>query len=108
MSNNEYLTSISMKIIWHSGNARTKANKALDELAEHKFDRAKELMEEARNEIILAHQAQTKIIQEEASGEHYEPSLLFSHAQDTLMTIMSELNITEKLIMLFETLENKR
>ena len=58
---------------------------------------------EAREDIKKAHQEQTEIIQKEAAGEHYKTCLLFTHAQDTLMTIMSEVNLTEKMIILFES-----
>ena len=43
-----------------------------------------------------------EIIQAEAAGEQYTSCLLFTHAQDTLMTIMSEVNLTEKMITIFE------
>lgn len=58
---------------------------------------------EARIEITKAHQEQTEIIQKEAAGVHYESCLLFTHAQDTLMTIMSEVNLAEKMILVFES-----
>jgi len=32
------------------------------------------------------------------SGEKYEYSMLFAHAQDTLMTIMSEINMSAEMI----------
>ena len=44
-----------------------------------------------------AHVQQTQIIQDEAKGFHHEINILFIHAQDTLMTIMSELNMLETL-----------
>lgn len=96
------LVPVAMQIIIHAGDARTKANQALDALSERNFEVARERMAEARQEIVLAHQAQTEVIQSEASGEKVDGGVLFAHAQDTLMTVMSEVNLSERLIQLFE------
>ena len=47
------------------------------------------------------------MIQNETRGKTYEPCLLFAHAQDTLMTIMSELKLAKELIDFFEIMNNK-
>ena len=54
-------------------------------------------LEEARGSILLAHKAQTDILHEEAEGKHIEVTVLFSHAQDTLMTTQSEYFFVETL-----------
>ncbi len=92
-----------LKIILAAGDARTKANQALDALSEKDYATAHALIDDARQDILKAHQAQTEVIQAEAAGEHFDPCLIFNHAQDTLMTIMSEVNLAERLIMLFES-----
>ena len=43
-----------------------------------------------------------QVIQDEAQGIIHKPSLLFNHAQAHLMTIMSEVQTTKKLIELYE------
>ena len=53
------------------------------------------------------HRAQTEIIQNEARGIRYEYSMLFNHAQDTLMTINSEIELTADLILTFEVVMRK-
>jgi len=64
-------------------------------------------MEEAQECIRLAHVSQTEVIQNETRGKSYEPCLLFAHAQDTLMTIMSEYNLAKQLIEFFEIMNRK-
>lgn len=64
-------------------------------------------MEEAEKAFVLAHKAQTEIIQNEASGESYEFSLLFAHAQDTLMTIHSELRMAKEMVDILKIIEEK-
>ena len=111
MDENSFLISVAMKIIMNSGNARTKANQALEALEIFDFSKAYKKITEAKEDIKKAHQEQTEIIQNEAAGKHYQTCLIFTHAQDTLMTIMSEVNLTEKMIILFKSfyqLQNHR
>lgn len=96
------LVGVAMQIIVHAGDARTRANEALDALAEGDFDAARSKMAQAHQEVTLAHQAQTDVIQREATGERIDGGVLFSHAQDTLMTVMTEVNLSDRLIQLFE------
>ena len=94
---------VAMQIVISAGDARNAAGKALDCVAG-----AKEHMEEANNHICAAHNAQTEMIQSEIAGtETIQPSLLFNHAQDTLMTVMSEIHLAEKMIQVFESFYNK-
>jgi len=104
MEDNNELIHVAMTIIMKAGNARSNANRALDLLAECDFLVARKELEQARINITEAHQAQTTIIQNEAAGARYKSCLLFTHAQDTLMTIMSEVNIAEKMVNIFEKL----
>lgn len=96
-----YLTKVAMQIILHAGNARNYAEKALEKTKKGELDESKDLLEKSDNEILEAHRSQTKIIQDEASGKSYDSSLLFNHAQDTLMTSMSEIRIMKQLIEMY-------
>jgi PTS system cellobiose-specific IIA component len=57
--------------------------------------------------LVVAHRIQTKKLQEEAEGDDVTYSVLFTHAQDTVMTIMSEYNLAKRLINIFEKKEEK-
>ncbi|MDF9824292.1 PTS system cellobiose-specific IIA component [Breznakia sp. PF5-3] len=91
----------SMKILLLAGDARAKCMEALSAISNQEIDYAKKLLNEAQEIITNAHKVQTEIIQEEICKEYNEYSLLFSHAQDTLMTICSEINIAKQLIKIF-------
>ena len=94
------LNQVAMQIILHSGSAKTLAFQLAKE---KKFKEAYAKMEQAETEGILkAHQAQTLVIQEEARGLAHAPSLLFTHAQDHLMTTMCEVSQIKRLIELYE------
>lgn len=101
------LVSVAMQIILHAGDARIKVEIALKQTKQFNFTQAKETIQEAEECIHQAHISQTEVIQNETRGKTYEPCLLFAHAQDTLMTIMSELNLAKELIDFFEIMNNK-
>ena len=94
----------SMSIILNAGEARVFCQKALDNLADNSIEIARQNIKMAQNKIVEAHKTQTDAIQGEARGEVSEYSLLFAHAQDTLMTIYSEINLAKQLIKIFEKL----
>jgi cellobiose PTS system EIIA component len=103
----EKLAEVSMQIILQAGDAREAVNHALDSVKSENFEQAKNYLKQAHEFIRLAHGNQTDIIQGEARGNKSEPSLLFNHAQDTIMTVMSEMNLAEQLVALFEIYDKK-
>ena len=107
-NDDDKVVQVAMQIVIEAGDARNAVGKALDCAAKFDFAGAKEYMEEAGSHISQAHNAQTEMIQSEIAGtENIQPSLLFNHAQDTLMTIMSELNLAKELIAFFEIMNKK-
>lgn len=96
-----------MEIILNAGDARNLCKSALDSIAEFDIPAAKEKMKEAQKKIQIAHQVQTDAIQEETRGTKTEYTLLFAHAQDTLMTVYSEINIAKQMIKVFESWEER-
>lgn len=95
-----------MEIILNAGDAREYITKAIDYVADYDYKAARQEMEKANKKLVIAHRLQTNKIQKEAEGKPVEYSVLFTHAQDTLMTINSEYNITNHLIKLFEKRDN--
>ena len=101
------LNEVSMKIILNAGDARLIIKEALDLVVACDFEGARQKLADAKKKITAAHAAQTETIQGEARGEKITFSLLFAHAQDTLMTIMSEWNTANHLVRLFETYDER-
>ncbi|QVI35039.1 hypothetical protein BVJ53_05950 [Lacticaseibacillus chiayiensis] len=106
--NRDDLNEISMQVILHAGNAREQLLNILDKLADPVFDQAtiEADFNKAKKELNEAHSKQTAMIQKEAEGEFIPYSVLFVHSQDTLMTIQSELLMTEKMIKIVRSLRN--
>jgi cellobiose PTS system EIIA component len=104
---NEDLIKTSMGIILKAGDARLLNHKAVVALAENDFEQAAKYYEAATKELVLAHKIHTSMIQSEARGESIEYSILFTHAQDTLMTINSEIIFSKSLFKLYESLNHR-
>ncbi|MGC3995532.1 MAG: PTS lactose/cellobiose transporter subunit IIA [Propionicimonas sp.] len=101
------LTTTAMTIILHAGDARSSVRKAYEALAAGDQEAATAALAVARDEIKQAHQAQTEVIQAEAAGAGRALTLLFSHAQDTLMTINSEVITANNLFAVFGAFERR-
>lgn len=106
MSEKVDINVVAMEVILHAGNGREMIDQALDSMKNLDFEKSEKLLLKAESEITQAHIAQTKIIQSQVSGEVFEYSLLFIHAQDTLMTINTELRMTQKMLPIFRTIAN--
>ncbi len=96
-----------MEVIVSAGDGRVKIDEALAAMAAKDLAQAEVLLAEADGLIVKAHNAQTEVIQCQARGEDMEYSLLFIHAQDTLMTINTELRMTKKLLPIVKMLLEK-
>lgn len=96
-----------MNIIAHAGNARTKAMEAIKLAEENKIEEARLLLNEADDEVKLAHRSQTGLIQDEAKGKRVEVSLFMVHAQDHLMNAITVIDLAEKFINLYEKIDVK-
>jgi PTS system cellobiose-specific IIA component len=96
--NMEELEKIIMDIIINSGDAKAYSYEALTAANDRKYDEADELINKANEVLELAHNSQTSLLQKEAAGIKTEVSVLFVHAQDHLMTTISEKNMIEQII----------
>lgn len=95
------------EIISHGGDARGYAYEALKLARENKITKAEELLAKAQEELDLAHNTQTKLIQAELNGENLKMSLLMVHAQDQLMTAISEKNLIEQMVEMLKIIHSK-
>lgn len=71
-----------MNIIINAGDCKNHAYMALNLVNEGKYEEAENEMQLANDALGKAHDAQTEMLQKEASGEKVELSVLFVHAQD--------------------------
>jgi len=87
-----------MNIIINAGDCKNHAYMALNKVNEGKYDEADEEMILASEALSNAHNGQTTFLNKEANGEKIDMSVLFVHAQDHLMTAITEKNLIEQII----------
>jgi PTS system cellobiose-specific IIA component len=102
----EELYLLSMQVILHAGNAKDLVYQASKKAAQGDFEAADTLVVSANQEITKAHKLQTETLQKEAEGIEIPYSPLFMHAQDTLMTTKTEINLIKEIISLRKELKN--
>ena len=100
----ERLVNTAMQMILYAGDARTQIAKAGNLASEFKLEEAEEMLKKAQENILSAHKTQTALIQEEADGKKVETTILFNHAQDTLMVTGSEYNMMKQMLNLTKSL----
>ncbi len=102
---NQDQESLCLELIVHAGNGRAQAFAALEAAKMGRYADAEAAMVESQHELGVAHTVQTKLLAGEAQGVGMTPSLLLVHAQDQLMTAISERGLIQELINLYRRLE---
>lgn len=95
------ITEIAFQIILFAGNGKSNAMEAIQEAKEGNFAEADRLIEEAGTELSKAHDYQTKLLQEEASGEGASVNVILVHSQDHLMTSMTVRDLAVEIIEIY-------
>lgn len=98
---------LAFSIILYAGNSRSSNIQAVKCAENGEFDKAKNLMHEADEELKKAHDVQTKLLQSEAGGEKHEINLIMIHAQDHLAMALSQKEVTSQFYNLYKRLEGK-
>jgi len=97
----ENMELISFQIISTVGTAKSMYVEAIQAAKKGNFEEADRLIEEGAKIFVEGHHAHGSLIQQEASGEKVEFSLLFMHAEDQLMTTETFKIVAEELIELY-------
>ena len=96
-----------MGIIMNAGDARLEIANCFEAITEGDFRRCDPLLAEAKRLLAKAHGLQTDIIQDEVDGVLHQHPLLFIHAQDTLMSVNSEMNICRQMLEICKNYETR-
>lgn len=106
--NPEELQVTAFEIILNSGNARSMVHEAFNAMREGNFVLAEEKLVESNEEILKAHQAQTDLLQEYASGKEIVVEIIMVHAQDHLMTTMTLREVALEMLELYKKINYTR
>lgn len=86
------------EIIANAGMARSDMMTAINTARTADFEEVERLCKEADDYLTQAHIAQTKLLQQEVSGNPTDVTLLMVHAQDHLMTAITVKELAGELI----------
>lgn len=100
--NQEELQVAAFEIILHSGTARTNVHEAFAAMREGRYELAQERLDAANTELVEAHRAQTKLLQDYASGLEIKIEIIMVHAQDHLMTTMTLREVALEMLVLHQ------
>jgi cellobiose-specific phosphotransferase system component IIA len=98
--NKEEVQTIAMTLISYAGDACSCFIKAVEEARKRNFEESDKLMAEGAKQLIKAHNSQTELLTQEASGEDMAYSIVMVHAQDHLMTTMMYERFAKEIIFL--------
>ncbi len=98
---------IVLQIIVSGGNAKSYAMEAIMKAKEGDIIEAKRLLSKANEELGSAHKVQTELIQNEASGNEIDVTLLMVHAQDHLMNAITVKDLAREFVDLYEKISVK-
>lgn len=103
------LNRAAMQIILCAGDCREMLGEVVDLMIDDADDDAVDAkLDEAKKEIAKAHVQQTDMIQDSIEDDVLNTTLLFTHAQDTLMTINSEVNMVTSMVKLYRKLRGAK
>lgn len=100
----ENLENISMMIIAYAGSAKSFALEAYDEAIEGNFDKAKELMKKASENLKLSNKEHFQTLSVSANG-NLKLNVLFIHAEDQMMAAETIITLVEKMINLIKIIK---
>ena len=101
----EQMELVVFEIVNSAGTAKGLAYEALSEAEKGNFEKAENLLKEADEALLSAHNVQTEIIQAEVNGKGITPSILFVHSQDHLMTAIEAKTLIEGMIKMYKRID---
>ncbi|MCC5890036.1 MAG: PTS lactose/cellobiose transporter subunit IIA [Alkalibacterium sp.] len=99
---NSELMEVVMSLIMYGGDARSSSMEAIHAAKADDYELSAEKLKGADEAIRKAHQVQTDLLTQEASGDSIELNLLMVHAQDTLMNAMTYRDLAQEMIELYQ------
>ena len=100
--NEQELGMLGFEIVAYAGDARSALMKLLKEVRSGNFENVEKYLQEAEENLNLAHSSQTKILSQEAAGEDLDIGFIFIHGQDHLMTTLLLKEVVQDFVELYK------
>lgn len=102
---NESMDMIAFQMISNVGSAKSLVMEALYAAREGQFSLAEEKLAEANQYFVAGHKVHASLIQQEASGNSVDFSLLFMHAEDQLISTETMTELVKELIEMYKRID---
>lgn len=99
------LENVSFELILYAGNSKSSAMEALQFARQGDFEEAYKKMKEAHEQLILAHEIQTKMLVKNANGEKTSLDILMVHAQDHLNGALITHDLVNEMIEMYRLIK---
>lgn len=96
--NEAFLEEFVFPIIGYAGEGKSLAHEALQMAKKNDFLKAEEFIKKSNDAILEAHHIQSSLITKEANGDIIPITMLFVHAEDHLMSAISERELIKDMI----------
>lgn len=103
----EKLQGVAFEIILASGQGRTLIHEGFELMRNGKYDEAEKKLDDAEEEIVKAHNAQTDLLQAYAGGEEFNVEIIMVHAQDHLMTTMTLREVALEMLAMYREFKSE-
>ncbi|MFX3625163.1 MAG: PTS lactose/cellobiose transporter subunit IIA [Ectobacillus sp.] len=96
---------VAFNIISNVGTAKSLVMEALYAAREGRFEEAEEKLKESRQFLSEGHKAHAGLIQQEASGQKLEFSLIIMHAEDQMMSVETISDLVAEMIRMYKEIK---
>lgn len=103
----EELMQTIMGLIMHGGDAKSNAMEAIHAAKANDFEASDRKLKSADEALTRAHNSQTGLLTQEASGNSVEISLLLVHGQDHLMNAITFRDLAGEVIDVYRKLDGQ-
>ncbi|MEY9867383.1 PTS system cellobiose-specific IIA component [Peribacillus sp. B2I2] len=104
----EGMEAVAFQIISNVGTAKSLIMEALYEAREGRYESAEKKLKESRTHMLEGHHAHAGLIQQEASGQKVEISLLLMHAEDQMMSAETISDLVAEMIRMYREMRQNK
>ncbi|MFY0781192.1 PTS lactose/cellobiose transporter subunit IIA [Peribacillus simplex] len=104
----EGMEAVAFQIISNVGTAKSLIMEALYEARDGKYESAEKKLKESRTHMLEGHHAHAGLIQQEASGQKVEISLLLMHAEDQMMSAETISDLVSEMIRMYREMRQNK
>lgn len=95
---------VPIELIAVAGDARSEAMHGIQLAKKGELEEARLVIKNAEERLLQAHQLQTDLIQQEASGNKVDVNIILVHSQDHLTSAILTIDLAKEMVDLYDTI----